>query len=256
MFLKFLFLTFLISMSSTSLKSSDEVLVDYDVLNNIEVDYDALDDLGSKPVKKSDINLKKPSATKKQSAKKVSSPVKVYKKKEAKQEIVKAEPKKEEVKEIVEVKEEVKTQSIEVVKEVKEEVVTVPETLKEVTEIKEEVKEEIVEQVNSVEQAKVNPKYLVIYFNENGTILSENDSNKIKSLYSQYDQSSKIKVISYASGVKGNKSSAKRTSLSRALAVRSELISLGVKSSLIEVRALGQSINPEKSDCVEITIIK
>lgn len=56
----------------------------------------------------------------------------------------------------------------------------------------------------------------------------------------QGNEALQVRVMAYASGDGDNASRARRTSLSRALAVRSYLMDQGIRSTRIEVRALGQ----------------
>lgn len=63
---------------------------------------------------------------------------------------------------------------------------------------------------------------------------------------------SAIQVLSYASGDKDNPSKARRTSLSRALAVRTYLIDKGIASNRIDVRALGDQSKGGSADRVDL----
>lgn len=65
-----------------------------------------------------------------------------------------------------------------------------------------------------------------------------------------HDKNQRIQVIAYASG--DENSAARRLSLTRALAVRSALESAGVDKVQIDVRALGNSVNDEPKDRVDI----
>ncbi len=65
------------------------------------------------------------------------------------------------------------------------------------------------------------------------------------------DATLEVQLLAYAGGNEENASKARRLSLSRALAVRSFLIDQGVRSTRIEVRALGNKVpegNPERVD--------
>ncbi|HUN48176.1 MAG TPA: OmpA family protein [Stellaceae bacterium] len=53
------------------------------------------------------------------------------------------------------------------------------------------------------------------------------------------DDQLRIQLVAYASGAPDQTSQARRVSLSRAIAVRSYLIEQGVRSTRIDVRALG-----------------
>ena len=64
-------------------------------------------------------------------------------------------------------------------------------------------------------------------------------------------EKSRVEVRAYASSVGVTESQARRLSLSRALAVRSSLIALGIRSTRIDVRALGskgQTVPPDRVD--------
>jgi outer membrane protein OmpA-like peptidoglycan-associated protein len=56
------------------------------------------------------------------------------------------------------------------------------------------------------------------------------------------DESLSLQLLAYADGDEANASKARRLSLSRALEVRKYLMELGVRSTRIEVRALGNKV--------------
>ncbi len=62
-------------------------------------------------------------------------------------------------------------------------------------------------------------------------------------------------VVAYAAGSADDASTARRLSLSRALAVRSALIADGVASTRIYVRALGSVPGEEPGDRVDLTVL-
>lgn len=66
------------------------------------------------------------------------------------------------------------------------------------------------------------------------------------------DESLRIELLAYASGTPDTASRARRMSLSRALAVRSYLIKQGVHSTRMDVRALGNNVQGEPADRVDI----
>ncbi len=69
------------------------------------------------------------------------------------------------------------------------------------------------------------------------------------------DQSLRLQLLAFASGTGDTASRARRLSLSRALAVRSYLIDKGVRSTRIDVRALGNRVDGGGSaDRVDITV--
>jgi outer membrane protein OmpA-like peptidoglycan-associated protein len=68
------------------------------------------------------------------------------------------------------------------------------------------------------------------------------------------DESARLQLLAYASGAGDAASRARRLSLSRALAVRSYLIDKGVRSTRIDVRALGNRLegggDPDRVDVI------
>ena len=67
--------------------------------------------------------------------------------------------------------------------------------------------------------------------------------------------STSFNVVAYAAGTPGDPSTARRLSLSRALAVRSALIADGVDSARIYVRALGAAGGAEAPDRVDLAVM-
>jgi outer membrane protein OmpA-like peptidoglycan-associated protein len=70
------------------------------------------------------------------------------------------------------------------------------------------------------------------------------------------DATLEVQLLAYAAGNEENASKARRLSLSRALAVRSFLIDQGVRSTRIEVRALGNKVPEGNPDRVDIAVQK
>ena len=68
------------------------------------------------------------------------------------------------------------------------------------------------------------------------------------------NDSLRAQLKAYADGTTGSASSARRLSLSRALAVRSVLIELGVRSTRIDVRALGDRYEGGAPDRVDVLV--
>lgn len=66
------------------------------------------------------------------------------------------------------------------------------------------------------------------------------------------DESLRIQLMAYAAGEGGDASRARRLSLSRALAVRSFLLDQGVRSTRMDVRALGHNVPDGPPDRVDI----
>ena len=69
------------------------------------------------------------------------------------------------------------------------------------------------------------------------------------------DESLRVQVKAYASGSGGSASTARRVSLSRALAVRAHLIGEGVRSTRIDVRALGNKSEDGPAERVDVVLV-
>lgn len=70
------------------------------------------------------------------------------------------------------------------------------------------------------------------------------------------DENSRLQLIAYASGGDEAGSQARRLSLSRALAVRSYLIDQGVRSTRVDVRALGNKVPEGPPDRVDVMLVR
>jgi outer membrane protein OmpA-like peptidoglycan-associated protein len=70
------------------------------------------------------------------------------------------------------------------------------------------------------------------------------------------DENLRIQLQAYAKGDGSNASKARRLSLSRALQVRSYLIDQGVRSTRIDVRALGSNVPSGPADRVDIKTVQ
>lgn len=70
------------------------------------------------------------------------------------------------------------------------------------------------------------------------------------------DDTLRLQLKAYAGGGADTASHARRLSLSRALSVRSELIEQGVRSTRIDVRALGNKSESGPSDRVDVILVK
>ena len=66
------------------------------------------------------------------------------------------------------------------------------------------------------------------------------------------DDNLRLQLLAYASGTADESSRARRMSLSRALAVRSYLIKQGVRSTRMDVRALGNNVQGTPADRVDV----
>lgn len=89
-------------------------------------------------------------------------------------------------------------------------------------------------------------------FSGSQTDLSSDARAALDAALAKLGSSSAIQVLAYASGDRDNPSKARRTSLSRALAVRAYLIDQGVASNRIDVRALGDQVKGGSTDRVDI----
>jgi outer membrane protein OmpA-like peptidoglycan-associated protein len=69
------------------------------------------------------------------------------------------------------------------------------------------------------------------------------------------DESARIQLMAYAGSQGGSASAARRLSLSRALAVRGYLIENGVRSTRIDVRALGDAVEQGSPDRVDVVAL-
>lgn len=97
-------------------------------------------------------------------------------------------------------------------------------------------------------------------------IVFEHDSSKLpstardalKALSDRMGQqeSLRLQLLAYAGDTDTSASAARRLSLSRALAVRSYLIENGVRSTRIDVRALGNKSTEEVTERVDITVVE
>jgi len=64
-----------------------------------------------------------------------------------------------------------------------------------------------------------------------------------------------VQLLAYAEGSADTASQARRLSLSRALAVRAYLIDLGVRSTRMDVRALGPKTDDGPADRVDVVVV-
>jgi outer membrane protein OmpA-like peptidoglycan-associated protein len=65
----------------------------------------------------------------------------------------------------------------------------------------------------------------------------------------------RLQLLAYAGGASLSASQARRRSLIRALAVRQYLIKAGVRSTRIDVRALGDKAKNESKNRVDVTVV-
>ncbi len=93
-----------------------------------------------------------------------------------------------------------------------------------------------------------------VLFQGGSATLSDSATAQLVRLAKQLsrDTSARIQLLAYAKSMDGGPSKARRLSLSRALAVRTFLIDQGVRSTRMDVRALGDKVQDGPSDRVDI----
>lgn len=89
-------------------------------------------------------------------------------------------------------------------------------------------------------------------FGSNQTDLSADARAALDASLAKLGSGGSVQVLAYASGDRDNPSKARRTSLSRALAVRTYLIDKGIASNRIDVRALGDQSQGGSADRVDL----
>lgn len=97
-----------------------------------------------------------------------------------------------------------------------------------------------------------------IVFGEGATRIPDNKMTDLKALAARMakDEEMRLQLLAYAEGTDANASKARRLSLSRALAVRSYLIDQGVRSTRIDVRALGNKAGSGPAERVDVVMLK
>lgn len=97
-----------------------------------------------------------------------------------------------------------------------------------------------------------------IVFGEGATRIPDNKLVDLKALAGKMskDEEMRLQLLAYAEGTDANASKARRLSLSRALAVRSYLIDQGVRSTRIDVRALGNKAGSGPAERVDVVMLK
>lgn len=97
---------------------------------------------------------------------------------------------------------------------------------------------------------------LSVVFTEGGATLPDQAKQELLRLVQRLDQdqSLQLQLMAYAEGDEASASKARRLSLSRALAVRSYLMDQGLRSTRIEVRALGNKAGDGPGDRVDISL--
>lgn len=97
-----------------------------------------------------------------------------------------------------------------------------------------------------------------VLFNDDDTRLSADGQGILDAVIGQLERSERLRVqlMAYASGEDLTSSKARRISLSRALSVRSYLIEKGVRSTRIDVRALGDKAESDPKNRVDVNILE
>jgi outer membrane protein OmpA-like peptidoglycan-associated protein len=100
-------------------------------------------------------------------------------------------------------------------------------------------------------------KLLRFEFSGNSANLPDDATGKLTSLAERLlaAENMRVQVKAYAGGAEGGASAARRLSLSRALAVRGFLIDKGVRSTRIDVRALGDKPEGGPPERVDVIVV-
>ena len=99
---------------------------------------------------------------------------------------------------------------------------------------------------------------LRILFDADSSKLSPAGRDQLADIASklQSQDNMRLQLLAYAANPDMSASAARRLSLSRALAVRSFLIENGVRSTRIDVRALGNKSSDPQTERVDITVVE
>jgi outer membrane protein OmpA-like peptidoglycan-associated protein len=93
-------------------------------------------------------------------------------------------------------------------------------------------------------------------FRSGSSAISTDDEVRLAELSKQLaDSTARLQLKAFADAANGNSSSTRRLSLSRALAVRAYLIENGMRSTRIDVRALGTAKDGGPSDRVDVILL-
>ncbi|MBL6945684.1 MAG: OmpA family protein [Rhodospirillales bacterium] len=97
-----------------------------------------------------------------------------------------------------------------------------------------------------------------IVFESSVSKLPENSKQVLKGLVDNVidDANLRLQLLAYAGGESLSSSKARRLSLSRALSVRSFLIENGLRSTRIDVRALGNKTTQDPVNRVDINVVE
>ncbi len=107
-------------------------------------------------------------------------------------------------------------------------------------------------------KAAMAPQRQVVTFSGDSSELSDGGRKALEHAAQMLssDPSLRLQLLAYAGGIDGSKGSARSMSLARALAVRSFLMGRGVRSTRVEVRALGAQTDTTPIDRVDLVYIK
>ena len=97
-----------------------------------------------------------------------------------------------------------------------------------------------------------------VVFNGDDTKLSADGQSTLENVLGKLsaNENARVQLMAYAAGEDLTSSKARRISLSRALSVRSFLIEKGVRSTRIDVRALGDKSEGEPRNRVDVNVIE
>jgi outer membrane protein OmpA-like peptidoglycan-associated protein len=97
-----------------------------------------------------------------------------------------------------------------------------------------------------------------IAFDAGSARISADGTNALKKVAQSMaaDDKLRIQLLAYAGGTDETASQARRLSLSRALAARSYLIGEGVRSTRIDVRALGNKSEGGPADRIDVVVTR
>ncbi|MHA1567459.1 MAG: OmpA family protein [Alphaproteobacteria bacterium] len=99
---------------------------------------------------------------------------------------------------------------------------------------------------------------LRLLFEGGSAKLSDGARTDLQSLTAKLgaDEALQVQLVAYAAGTAETSSQARRLSLSRALAVRSFLIDKGVRSTRMDIRALGNKAKDGPADRVDVVLVQ
>jgi outer membrane protein OmpA-like peptidoglycan-associated protein len=114
-----------------------------------------------------------------------------------------------------------------------------------------------VQTASTTDVSSLEPSFRVL-FDDNSATISDTGRAPLEELSKKMQESEDLRVqlLAYASGTSETASQARRLSLSRALAVRSFLISQGVRSTRMDVRALGNKAESGPADRVDAVLVE